>query len=254
LERDGDGLERLERQRRAVRMSSWVDPATGMGRWSITWDPATMAVLESAVDGQVQAMFHDSHPPGCPTDLLAKQSFLRAHALLALITGGGIRTGKPEIMVVEDYTNCDTNGLPAIDWGADVDVPRQFLDTLRPRASVYSVKVHDGVVVEAAGALDLGRTTRLANRAQRRALRALYATCAIPGCRIRYGRTKLHHVEWWRHGGLTDLSNLLPVCERHHQKIHNDGWTINLGARRELAVTLPDGQIMTTGPPKRNAA
>jgi hypothetical protein len=48
--------------------------------------------------------------------------------------------------------------------------------------------------------------------------------------------------------------NLLPVCERHHQKIHNDGWTIHLGANRELTLTLPDGQIMTTGPPKRSAA
>jgi hypothetical protein len=255
LERDGDGLARLERQRRAVRMDSWVDKSTGMGRWSITWDPASMAILQSALDAQVQAMFHDSHPEGCPTDLLAKQSFLRAHALLAMINGGGIRTGKPEITVVEDFTNCDVEGLPSIDWGAgDIELPREFLETLRPRAAVYSVKVRNGVVVEAPGELNLGRTTRLANRAQRRALRALYATCAIPGCSTRYSRTKLHHVVWWRHGGVTDLCNLLPVCERHHQKIHIDGWTVDLGDNRELTVALPDGQIMTTGPPSRNAA
>ena len=41
LERDGDGLERLERQRRAIRCNSWTDKATGMGRWSVTLDPAT---------------------------------------------------------------------------------------------------------------------------------------------------------------------------------------------------------------------
>ena len=29
-------------------------------------------------------MFHDTQPDGCPTDLLEKQSYLRAHALLAL--------------------------------------------------------------------------------------------------------------------------------------------------------------------------
>ena len=34
LERAGDGLERLERQRRAVRFNSWIDHGTGMGRWS----------------------------------------------------------------------------------------------------------------------------------------------------------------------------------------------------------------------------
>jgi hypothetical protein len=47
---------------------------------------------------------------------------------------------------------------------------------------------------------------------------------------------------------------LLPVCVTHHQRIHNDGWLVKLGPSRELTVTLPDGQIMTTGPPKRTAA
>jgi hypothetical protein len=119
---------------------------------------------------------------------------------------------------------------------------------------VYTIKVRNGVVIEAPGVLNLGRSTRLANRAQRRALRGVYATCAIPGCHVRYGRTKLHHIVWWRHGGRTDLDNLLPVCVTHHQRIHNDGWTVSLGANRELTITLPDGQIMTTGPPKRTAA
>jgi hypothetical protein len=199
-------------------------------------------------------MFHDSHPPGCPTDAVEKQSFLRAHALLAMLHGHGARLGRPEIVIVEDYTNADTNGRPAIDWGADVDLPRQHLDTLRTRAIVHTVTVRDGVVVDAPGELNLGRTTRLANRAQRRALRGLYSTCPIPGCRVRYSRTKLHHVVWWQHDGSTNLANLLPVCERHHHKIHNDAWTIHLGPNRELTITLPDGQIMTTGPPKRSAA
>jgi hypothetical protein len=64
----------------------------------------------------------------------------------------------------------------------------------------------------------------------------------------------LHHVIWWRNGGRTDVANLLPVCELHHQKIHKDGWLVSLGPNRELTITLPDGQIMTTGPPRRCAA
>jgi hypothetical protein len=254
LERDGDGLERLERQRRAVRFHSWVDKITGMGRWSATWDPATMVMLEHRLDTQVQAMFHSTVPDGCPTDPLEKQAFLRAHALLALLDGKGGRPGRAQIIVVEDHTDPQPDGQPALDWGAAVDLPRAFLDVLRPSAAVYTIKVRNGVVIEAPGVLNLGRTTRLANRAQRRALRGVYATCAIPGCHVRYGRTKLHHVVWWRHGGRTDLDNLLPVCETHHQRIHNDGWTVTLGANRELTITLPDGQIMTTGPPKRTAA
>jgi hypothetical protein len=254
LEADGDGLDRLERQRRAVRLSSWVDKDSGMGRWSLWWDPATFATLEGRLDGQVEAMFHDTHPDGCPSDLLEKQSFLRAHALLALLDGKGTRAGRPEVVVVEDHTSPLRDGRPSLDWGVDVELPHEHLEQLRPTARVYRVSVRDGVVVDAPGRLDLGRETRLANRAQRRALHGLYATCAIPGCTVRYSRTKLHHVIWWRNGGCTDLSNLLPVCQIHHQKVHHDNWLISLGPNRELTVTLPDGQIMTTGPPKRAAA
>jgi Domain of unknown function (DUF222) len=254
LQADSDGLDRLEGQRRAVRMRSWVDKATGMGHWSVILDPATWAGLENRLDGQVDAMFHDAHPDGCPTDLVEKQSFLRAHALLALLDGKGAAVGRPELVVVEDHTNPDTDGRPSLDWGVDVDLPREFLDALRPRAAVYTIGVRNGVVIEAPGVLNLGRSTRLANRAQRRALCGLYATCAIPGCRVRYSRTKLHHLIWWRHGGLTNLDNLLPVCDQHHQKIHHNGWLVSLGPNRELTITLPDGQVMTTGPPRRGAA
>lgn len=225
-----------------------------MGRWSVHLDPETWLKLENRLDAQIEAMFHDAHPVGCPTDPFEKQSFLRGRALLALLKAKGTRSGRPEIVVVEDHTNPLPDGRPSLDWGADLDLPHELLEQLRPTASVCTVTVRNGVVIDAPGELRLGRQTRLANRAQRRALHGLYASCAIPGCRVRYSRTKLHHVIWWRHGGRTDLENLLPVCEIHHQSIHTDGWLISLGPNRELTVTLPDGQIVTTGPPKRGAA
>jgi len=116
------------------------------------------------------------------------------------------------------------------------------------------VVVRNGVVLHAPGELNLGRTTRLANRAQRRALRALYSCCAIPGCTVAYDRCKLHHIIWWTNDGPTDLDNLLPVCSVHHSNIHHDDWTIELGPNRQLTLTLPDGSILTTGPPHRRTA
>jgi hypothetical protein len=119
---------------------------------------------------------------------------------------------------------------------------------------VHTVVVRNGVVLHAPGNLNLGRSTRLANRAQRRALRGLYATCAIPGCTTHYDRCKLHHVIWWRHGGRTDLDNLLPVCSRHHHKIHDSGWVVELGPNRQLTIRYPDGTVQSTGPPTIRAA
>jgi len=254
LERAGDGLDRLERQKRAIRFSSFLDKDTGMGRWHATWDPETMVRLESRIDQQLQAMFHDRQPECCPTDLLEKQSYLRALAVLALLDGQGGRPGKPEVIVVVDHTQPGPDGRPAVDWGLPVELPDGVLADLWSRASTHTVVVRNGVVIKAGGDLDLGRTSRLPNRAQRRALRGQYTTCAIPGCHVRFSRTKLHHVVWWRHGGLTDLENLLPLCELHHQRVHHDGWLLTLTPNRTLTVRLPDGQVMTTGPPKRGAA
>jgi len=133
-------------------------------------------------------------------------------------------------------------------------VPWSVLVELFGSADVHAVIVHNGVVLYAPGELNLGRTTRLANRAQRRALRSLYSTCAIPGCATHFDRCKMHHVRWWRHGGRTDLHNLLPLCVHHHTKVHHDGWVITLDADRTLSLRLPDGTIHNTGPPNRRAA
>jgi hypothetical protein len=170
---------------------------------------------------------------------------------LALLDGKGVRSGRPEIVVVVDHTTAASE--PVVDWGLPVELPRQVLADLYQTATVSTVVVRNGVIIDAPGELDLGRSTRLANRAQRRALGAIYATCAIPGCQVRYSRTRLHHIIWWHHNGRTNLDNLLPVCEQHHQNIHNDGWLLTLAPDRTLTIQFPDGSIMTTGPPRRLA-
>jgi hypothetical protein len=164
-------------------------------------------------------------------------------------TAGAVRR---EIVAVID-ADAPGDG-PVIEWALPVEIPARILAELAGTADVHAVVVRNGVVLYAPGELDQGRTSRLANRAQRRALRGLYSCCAIPGCSVAYDRCKLHHVIWWRHGGRTDLDNLLPVCTTHHSKIHHDGWIIELGPNRELTLTLPDGTIQTTGPPTIRAA
>jgi hypothetical protein len=173
----------------------------------------------------------------------------------APFSGGGLsRFGRSEVVVVVDIGWLDQNGYPITDWGLPVDLPWSSVTDLCNTALVSRIVVNNGVVVEAPGDLNVGRSTRLASRAQRRALQGLYATCAIPGCCVPYEYAKLHHVIFWRHGGPTDLVNLLPLCWKHHDKVHNGGWQLLLGPNRELTVTMPDGTQMTTGPPSRAPA
>jgi hypothetical protein len=166
---------------------------------------------------------------------------------------GPPRFGRAEVIVVVDFTALDTHGRPSVDWGSPINLPFQCIEDLMQNAAIHAVVVNNGTVLDPDGELDLDRTTRLANCAQRRALQAMYATCAVPGCRVRFEFTQPHHIKYWRDGGKTDLINLIPLCTAHHGCVHS-GWTIELGPNRELTITLPNGQTMTTGPPKRSLA
>jgi hypothetical protein len=250
-----DGIDRFERQKRATSLRTWTD---GEGMWCLSgrFDPVTGVKLSAALDSAVNTLFAEQTPSTCPTDPIEKQRHLSALALAGMIDGssGGGRPGRAEYVVVVDSSQPDGAGGPAVDWGIPVEVPHTVLAELMDEGHVHAVVVRNGVVLHAPGRLDLGRDTRLANRAQRRALRALYATCAIPGCAVRYDRCKLHHIVWWRNGGRTDLANLLPACTHHHTKIHDGGWEISLDSHRALTIRFPDGTVHNTGPPTRRAA
>ncbi len=92
----------------------------------------------------------------------------------------------------------------------------------------------------------MGRTIRNANRRQRRALQAIYRCCAFAGCDVVFERCEIHHIRPWELGGLTDLSNLIPLCSRHHHVVHEDGWRLELADDRTLTITRPNGQPFAT--------
>ena len=97
--------------------------------------------------------------------------------------------------------------------------------------------------------LDVGRSKRTINRAQRRALRAMHRTCINPDCNVPFSQTKAHHIRWWvRDNGPTDISNLAPLCERCHHLVHEGGWTLTMTPDRIATWTRPDGTIHHTGP------
>jgi len=265
-----DGMDRYERQRRATRVSTWTD-LDGMWNLRGRFDPLTGTRIASKLDQAVETLFAETTPEHAPSDPIEKQRFLTAEALARLITDNvqGGKPGRAEFLAVIDagsptgvVTDLDLDVNTAelspsrVSWPIPVEIPTQVLAELVGSADsdVVGVVVCNGVVLHAPGSLDQGRTNRIANRAQRRSLRAMYATCGIPGCSVGFDRCHIHHIIWWRNGGRTDLANLIPLCTKHHTNVHHDGWTISLGPNRELTLTLPDGQIMTTGPPTIRAA
>lgn len=249
LRRD-DGESALARQRAAVRLRTWVGRDDGMYHLKLIADPRTGVDLDGQLRVATETMFHGGQiPEHAPQDWMERQAFLRAHALLRLLRGERVAGGRPEIVVVEDRRvphGCD----PVIDWGVGVDLPRAELERLRLAAREVRVLLDGDEVVEAPGRMELGRSTRLASADQRRTMRALYATCAMPGCDARFDHTTAHHVVWWRppHDGRTDLDNLVPLCSVHHHAVHEGGWVATLGADRTFTVRQPDGRVLVGRP------
>ena len=96
--------------------------------------------------------------------------------------------------------------------------------------------------------LYLGRSQRLASRAQRRALRLRDTTCVFPGC---HQTTHLdaHHTTPWSHGGPTDIDGLALLCRRHHVMVHEGGLHLAPTPERTTAYQ-PRFQVLdTTGHP-----
>jgi hypothetical protein len=70
--------------------------------------------------------------------------------------------------------------------------------------------------------LHLGRTARVFNRAQRRALAQRDGGCAFPGCDRPTGWCEAHHAgEPWCTTGETNLDEGVLLCAFHHRLIHH---------------------------------
>ncbi|HEY3084606.1 MAG TPA: HNH endonuclease signature motif containing protein, partial [Candidatus Dormibacteraeota bacterium] len=74
--------------------------------------------------------------------------------------------------------------------------------------------------------VDVGRATRTIQPATRRALQKRDRGCRFPGCERPVSWSTPHHIEFWSHGGKTNLSNLVLLCHFHHRLVHEEGWQV----------------------------
>ncbi|MFZ0157520.1 MAG: HNH endonuclease signature motif containing protein, partial [Kineosporiaceae bacterium] len=111
--------------------------------------------------------------------------------------------------------------------------------------------VLDPTLVDDNGAiLAQGRTTRLATAAQRRALITRDRGCVVPGCTAPVTWCDAHHVIWWRHGGSTDVDNLVLLCARHHTAVHAGSWQIQM--IEGVPWVIPPRTLDPTRTPRRS--
>lgn len=125
---------------------------------------------------------------------------------------------RPTVIVTVDYESL-RGSVEARDLVSDTTLTAGQLRRIACDAEVLPALLGSDSEV-----LDLGRSQRLVNRAQRRAL-----ILRDKGC-IRCGRPpkwcQAHHVWHWIDGGPTDLGNLCLLCSECHRLVHHSGWEI----------------------------
>ena len=198
LERD-QGIERNMQQRRDTYLSLSVQ-RDGMHRISGLLHPELGAAIFTAVDKQVATLIADN-----PDQLDRGQ--LTAQALGNLVSGGhqAERPAEAEILLLCDHTTV-THGLhdhSVCETDTGAIRPPETIRRLCCNGRITPILLVDGIPV------NVGREQRLANRAQRRALRAMYRTCGFAGCETPFNRCEIHHLLPWELGGVTDLANLV---------------------------------------------
>lgn len=226
---DPDGVEPKEEELRARTSVSIRQDASGMIMLRGAFDPARGAVLVNLIEAVVTAELGRERDAGTKGNGLPPRPIpvMQADALLA---------------ICEHYTGCDQTGrtLP----GATVIV-RVNLEDLQSGTGVGIIDGVDqpvsigtvrrmaaggGVIPMVLGGesaiLDFGRDRRLFSTAQKRAITARDGGCV--GCGAPPGGSKVHHIEWWAHGGKTDHDNGCLLCDACHHLIHDHGWEIRI--------------------------
>ena len=93
----------FNRQKRNCQPNPAYDLHTGLVSAHFRSTPETRTRLLGKIGNTVETMFHDRQPDTCPADPLERQHHLQALALIALVDGKGVSSGRAEVIVVIDY-------------------------------------------------------------------------------------------------------------------------------------------------------
>ena len=224
---DEDGSERKARrrfERRKLHLSQLLD-----GNWKLDaiLDAGDGAALHEAISTQVneQHRLNDAAHHADPTlnfDTTAPQA--RADALAELIrrgTAAATGTPRPSVSLIIDEHSLQPHGHATTRAG-------NFLPGPTVQRLLCDCDINTIIVNSLGLPINLGRTARLVNPAQRRAIIARDRHCVFPGCDHPPTGCHVHHLQPWDNGGLTDIDNNYLLCGYHHHLVHEGGWTLTI--------------------------
>jgi hypothetical protein len=201
------------------RRQLFISETAGMYRVDGWLDPEAGAALKSAIEALAK-------PLGADDARTPRQR--RADALTELTYHAMEAGTMPRRNGVRPHINVNTTieglkgelGAAASELQNGMAISSKTVQRLACDGTLGRILKADTVVV------DVGRATRAVSPAQWRALKARHRTCAAPGCDRPINWTSPHHIEFWSHGGKSNLPNLLPLCYFHHRLVHEGGMQV----------------------------
>jgi hypothetical protein len=183
-------------------VKEWTETETGMKCTLLKLDPLRHRQIQAVIEAKLAQLKQDP--------LNAKIPFeqLKVMAWSSVVRGEGAGVGVPEVNIHTDATTAaegpHEHTLCELDDGTPIPVStmQRFLCDAVVRA----------VIIEPDGTIRRLAEMRTPNRAQRRALAAMYSTCAHPDCTVPVTQCKAHHIVWYSQHGPTLLDNLVPRC------------------------------------------
>jgi hypothetical protein len=168
----------------------------------------------------------------------------RADALVALCSPRGTEDADPNRATVVIHARAD--GLEAGTGGCEIENgPAVHPDAVRRLLCNARVQI---VAEDRAGkVVGLGRLSREPSAWMIRQIRYRDRECRFPGCGSRRF-TEAHHIVWWRHGGRTDLDNLVLTCSFHHRLVHEHRWSVERDEDGTVRWFDPGGIRHRAGP------
>ena len=213
--KNGQLSHAAQRARRGVRLT-----ARASGMWRLT---GLLDDIEGARLADVLAQFSPARDAGVDAGQSLPQR--RADALAAIASAAAANRsplGTSGLSVL-----IDADDLPAAQRARLTDgtpITAEVFDLLACTVAcmvIFGINTPGGFVP-----LAMGRASRRATAAQWGALIARDRGCVRCGSAPRL--CEAHHILHWRHGGLTDVSNMALLCSRCHHDLHHGRFTITM--------------------------
>jgi hypothetical protein len=233
-----DELARLDAAAAFEGRHLHVSPTMGGGAISGFLDPEATAIVIAALDAM--------EPPDAADSVTGARSLpqRRADALVTLceVSLSDAGRGRESVAAVDVVVDLDTllggrgRGIEPRTARAEI-LEHGVLARVAVERLLCDSPVGRVITRGPSETLDLGRRSRVANRAMRRSIRLRDGHCQFPSCRAPGRWCDVHHLVPWIEGGATDSANCVLLCRRHHVLLHEGGWQLQRGASGELTAS-----------------